>query len=73
MFEETLEERPIATSAASPGEPAVKALGVRGVRRKRKGMKGGPMCRFDAQRRGEDMREDTNLFGEAGSGMTIQR
>ena len=28
MFEETLEERPVATSAASPGEPAVKALGV---------------------------------------------
>ena len=28
MFEETLEERPIATSAPSPGERAVKALGV---------------------------------------------
>ena len=28
MFEETLEERPIATSAASPEEPAVKALEV---------------------------------------------
>ena len=28
MFEETLEERPIAGSAASPGEPAVKVLGV---------------------------------------------
>ena len=28
MFEETLEGRPVATSVASPGEPAVKALGV---------------------------------------------
>ena len=28
MFEETIEEKLIATSAASPGEPAVKALGV---------------------------------------------
>ena len=28
MFEETLEERPVATGVASPGEPAVKALGV---------------------------------------------
>ena len=28
MFEETLEERPIAGSAASPGEPAVKPLGL---------------------------------------------
>ena len=28
MFEETLEERPIATSAASPEEPVVKALEV---------------------------------------------
>ena len=28
MFEKTLEERPITTSAASPGEPAVKPLGL---------------------------------------------
>ena len=28
VFEETIEDRPIATSAASPGEPAVKVLGV---------------------------------------------
>ena len=62
MFEESLEERPIFTSAISPEEPAVKALGVRGVRGKRKGMKGGPMRRCDAQRRGEDMREETNII-----------
>ena len=28
MFEESLDERPIFTRAASPEEPAVKALGV---------------------------------------------
>ena len=27
-LEETIEDRPTATSAAAPGEPAVKALGV---------------------------------------------
>ena len=36
-LEETLEERPTATSAASPGEPAVKALGVRGYGGSEKG------------------------------------
>ena len=37
MFEETLEGRPVATSVASPGEPAVKALGVRGYGGSEKG------------------------------------
>ena len=71
MFEETLEEMSIATSAAFLGEPAVKALGVRGVRGKRKGMKGGPVCRCDAQRRSKDMRKETNLVGEEESVNTV--
>ena len=40
MFEETHEERPIATSVASPGEAVVKALGV-GYREDERGWKGG--------------------------------